>query len=93
MSNSTTALAMAIANVIITENLYDADFVRNHTSGFDQYKNLVLRDYSPEAVESITGLFEGLFHTAGGEILHGNVGPLHQFLDYSHSVRVIEVER
>ncbi len=32
------ALAMAIANVIISENLYDADFVRNQTAGFDDYR-------------------------------------------------------
>ena len=41
------ALAMAIANVIVSEGLYDQDFVQNWTSGFDEYKNLVLRDYRP----------------------------------------------
>jgi len=50
------ALAMAIANVIINDGLYDSDFVNNWTSGFDEYKNLVLSEYSPESVASITGI-------------------------------------
>jgi anaerobic selenocysteine-containing dehydrogenase len=50
------SLAMAIANVIISENLYDASFVSNWTEGFDEYKDLVLRDYSPEDAAVITGI-------------------------------------
>ncbi|MFH0942490.1 MAG: molybdopterin-dependent oxidoreductase [Chloroflexota bacterium] len=50
------ALAMAIANVIISENLYDASFVENWTAGFSDYKLLVLKKYSPESVAVITGI-------------------------------------
>ena len=50
------ALAMAIANVIISERLYDAKFIRNWTSGFDKYKELTLNYYSPERVAVITGI-------------------------------------
>ncbi len=50
------ALAMAIANVIISENLYNADFVQKWTSGFDKYQALVLSQYSPEKVAEITGI-------------------------------------
>ena len=51
------ALAMAIANVIISERLYDLDFVRNWTAGFDDYKELALHNYySPENVAIITGI-------------------------------------
>ncbi|MFA5374396.1 MAG: molybdopterin-dependent oxidoreductase [Dehalococcoidia bacterium] len=50
------ALAMAIANVIITEDLYDSEFVNNWTNGFEEYKNLALSQYSPESVASITGI-------------------------------------
>jgi len=50
------ALAMAIANVIISEGLYDADFVGNWTSGFDEYKNLALDHYDPQRVAAITGI-------------------------------------
>jgi len=50
------ALAMAIANVIISENLYDAPFINQRTSGFDSYKNLVLSQYGPDAASKITGV-------------------------------------
>lgn len=50
------ALALAIAHVIISEGLYDADFVRRRTSGFDEYSRLALDYYAPEAVAAITGI-------------------------------------
>jgi len=50
------ALALAIANVIINENLYDIDFVSRWTTGFDFYKKLVLSQYSPEVVSKTTGI-------------------------------------
>jgi anaerobic selenocysteine-containing dehydrogenase len=50
------ALALTIANVIISENLYDIDFVNRWTTGFDSYKKLVLSQYSPEVVSKITGI-------------------------------------
>jgi thiosulfate reductase/polysulfide reductase chain A len=50
------ALAMAIANVIIDEGLYDASFIEDWTFGFDEYKALVLSDYGPDRVAVITGV-------------------------------------
>lgn len=50
------ALAMAIANVIISEGLYDSEFIRDWTDGFDEYKELALNYYSPEEVAAITGI-------------------------------------
>lgn len=51
------ALAMAIAHVIIKNDLYDKDFKNNWTYGFDAYKNLALsNDYSPSTVAGITGI-------------------------------------
>ena len=50
------ALAMGIAHVMITEELYDKTFVRNWTEGFALYKELVLSQYSPEVVSGITGV-------------------------------------
>jgi anaerobic selenocysteine-containing dehydrogenase len=50
------ALAMAIAHVILSENLHDAAYVNNRTAGFDAYKRLVLGQYSPEAVSKVTGI-------------------------------------
>ncbi len=50
------ALAMAIAHVIISEGLYDAGFIRDWTAGFEEYKELALAQYSPEAAAAITGV-------------------------------------
>jgi anaerobic selenocysteine-containing dehydrogenase len=49
------ALALALMNVIITEELYDKDFVEKWTLGFDKLKEHV-KGYSPEAVAGITGI-------------------------------------
>ena len=50
------ALAMAIAHVMIRENLYDESFIKQWTEGFEPYKKLVLEKYSPAAVTGITGI-------------------------------------
>jgi anaerobic selenocysteine-containing dehydrogenase len=47
------ALALGMANVIINEGLYDADFVRDWTYGFDEFKEYV-QAFTPEKVEEIT---------------------------------------
>jgi len=50
------ALAMGIAYVILSEGLYDKDFIDRWTAGFDSYRRLVLTQYRPEAVSKITGI-------------------------------------
>ncbi|MGD0918509.1 MAG: molybdopterin-dependent oxidoreductase, partial [Thermodesulfobacteriota bacterium] len=50
------ALAMAIAHVIISEELHDKTFVKDWTVGFDFYRNLALSQYSPQDVSKITGI-------------------------------------
>jgi anaerobic selenocysteine-containing dehydrogenase len=50
------ALAMAIAHVIFREELFDHKFVKEWTVGFDQYRQIALRDYSPETASKITGI-------------------------------------
>ena len=47
------ALALAMMNVIIEEDLYDQDFVEKHTYGFDKLVPHV-RKYTPEWAEEIT---------------------------------------
>ena len=49
------ALALAMANVIINENLYDRDFVHHYSHGFPEYRAYV-QQYSPERAEEITGV-------------------------------------
>jgi len=47
------ALALGMLNVIISENLYDKEFVEKYTVGFDKLAEHV-KQYSPERVEKIT---------------------------------------
>jgi anaerobic selenocysteine-containing dehydrogenase len=49
------ALALSMAHVIIDEKLYDRDFVADHTYGFEEYKEYVLR-FTPEKGEESTGV-------------------------------------
>lgn len=46
-------LALAMCNVIINEGLEDKDFIAQHTYGYDEFKELVMK-YDPETVEKIT---------------------------------------
>jgi anaerobic selenocysteine-containing dehydrogenase len=50
------ALAMAIAHVILSEKLHDSDFISHWTTGFDLYKKLILHQYSPSVVSTVTGI-------------------------------------
>ena len=49
------ALALGLMQVIINENLYDADYVARYTVGFDDLKARV-QEYSPEKVALWTGI-------------------------------------
>jgi thiosulfate reductase / polysulfide reductase chain A len=50
------ALAMAMAHVIIRDELFDHKFVKEWTAGFDQYRQIALQHYAPETVSKITGI-------------------------------------
>jgi len=55
------AMAMAIANVIISEELYDSDFVNSHTYGFGDFRTLATSyRFSLEEVARITGVDAGV---------------------------------
>jgi anaerobic selenocysteine-containing dehydrogenase len=49
------AMALGIANVIINEGLYNRDFVENYSSGFAEWKKIVIDGFSPSIVSKITG--------------------------------------
>lgn len=49
------ALALGLCNVLIEEELYDEDFVRDWTYGFEEFSDHV-QHYRPEIVEHITGI-------------------------------------
>lgn len=50
-----TALLNGLMNVLITEDLYDHDFVANRTEGFDDLKAKIA-EYTPERVAEICGV-------------------------------------
>jgi anaerobic selenocysteine-containing dehydrogenase len=60
------ALALAMMHVIINENLYDAEYVRQYTLGFEQLKERV-QEYPPERVAQISGISAGDIQTLARE--------------------------
>ncbi len=52
------AFALGMCNVIIREELYDDDFIRDWTRGFDDFVRYV-QHFTPETVEGITGIPAG----------------------------------
>ena len=49
------ALALAMMHVIVRDNLYDKDFVAQHTLGFENLKARI-KEYPPERAATITGI-------------------------------------
>jgi anaerobic selenocysteine-containing dehydrogenase len=50
------ALALGIGHVMISEGLYNPDFIANFTTGFSEYKKLVMDGFSPSTVSQMTGI-------------------------------------
>jgi anaerobic selenocysteine-containing dehydrogenase len=57
------ALALAMANVIIFEGLYDGQFVAEWTRGFDEFRAYAAQ-FTLDRAEHITGVPAGLIHDA-----------------------------
>jgi anaerobic selenocysteine-containing dehydrogenase len=57
------ALALGMAHVIIEEGLFDKDFVKDWSVGFEEYKAYV-REFPPQVTEQITGVPETLIKEA-----------------------------
>ena len=49
------ALALAIANVILSEGLFDKNFTEKYMHGFDEYRKYVM-SFTPEKAEILTGI-------------------------------------
>jgi anaerobic selenocysteine-containing dehydrogenase len=58
---------MAFAHVIIKEGLFDQRFVKEWSAGFDQYRQIALRDYAPETVSKTTGIPAETIYRIGEE--------------------------
>jgi anaerobic selenocysteine-containing dehydrogenase len=50
------ALALGLAQVIVSEGRYDRTFVDRHTFGFDQFSRVLRKNYTPEKVAAITNV-------------------------------------
>jgi len=48
------ALALALIHVIIRDKLYDAKYIEEHTVGFEEFKEIVLKEYTPDWASKIT---------------------------------------
>lgn len=73
------ALALGLAHVLIRDGLYDSAFVRDHTFGFEDwrdeggrphrgFKDLASTDYPPKKVERITGIPTGTIERLAREM-------------------------
>ena len=49
------ALALGLANVIVSENLHDKEFIEKYSCGFSEYKELI-RQFTPERTSELTGV-------------------------------------
>jgi cysteine desulfurase NifS len=49
------ALALGLCNILIEEELYDEDFAKDWTTGFEEFSTYV-QHFRPEVVEQITGI-------------------------------------
>lgn len=67
------ALALAVANLLILNNWIDKDFIDQHVSGFEQYKEHV-KSCTPLWASKITGVPEELIYKLAWTI--GNIKPM-----------------
>lgn len=80
MPGTNVAMISALAHVVISEGLYDADFVatRCDMASFEEWKNFVLRpENSPEAMEAITGVSAAEVRGAARLFAAGNNGAIY----------------
>src|SRR5262249_42502188 len=50
------ALALAMMHVLISEDLLDHDYINRYTLGFEELRNRVLKNYSPQWAAEVCGL-------------------------------------
>ncbi|MDY6835080.1 MAG: IscS subfamily cysteine desulfurase [Chloroflexota bacterium] len=78
------ALALGMCNILIEEELYDSEFVRNWTIGFEDFSRYV-QHFRPEVVEHITGVPAETVVSLAREMAYTNgVSPvMYSGLEYS----------
>ncbi len=60
-------LALGFANVILREYLYNPNFINYYSSGFEVWKEKVLKDFHPDQVAKITGVDPETIKSIGRE--------------------------
>lgn len=70
------ALALGMMNVIISEELYSKDFVKEWTVGFDELRRLV-ESYPPNKVENITGVSSEMIIRIAREYAKAKAAAIH----------------
>ncbi|GLW12619.1 molybdopterin oxidoreductase [Microtetraspora sp. NBRC 13810] len=63
------ALALGLLNVVLSEGAEDRDYLENHTLGWDEFREEILK-YPPSRVAEITGLPEESIHNLGRRLAH-----------------------
>jgi len=91
------ALALSMMNVIISEDLYDKEFVATHTIGFDQLRDHV-KAYSPEKVSEICNVpaseiykISRIFAMADGACIEQGINTLDQHINGFQNSRAIAI--
>ncbi len=62
------AVLLALANVLVRFERYDREFTDKHTTGLQEWNQHVLQEYSPENVESISGVPADVFYQLATEL-------------------------
>lgn len=80
------ALALGMCNVLIEEELYDEEFIKDWSVGFDDFARYV-QHFRPDAVEGITGVSAGTIRSLTRRIAEANgASPvMYSGLEYSDS--------
>ncbi len=86
------ALALSMLNVIITEGLYDREFVESWTSGFDSLAERV-EPYSPEWAEDITWVPAEKIELAARTFASANPATLDWGVAFEHTPNCFQTAR
>ncbi|MCX6012181.1 MAG: molybdopterin-dependent oxidoreductase, partial [Chloroflexi bacterium] len=86
------ALALGLINVIINENLYDKDFVKDYTVGFDELKTHV-QSYSPEKVAKLTWIDADTIRKAARFFVENKPGSIILGNGIEHNINSFQTSR